>query len=56
MFDGRLSSARADLSFTDQAGNRWLIDIAPQPPLASDAALQAAFGCGLIASSIWRRP
>jgi ATP-dependent helicase/nuclease subunit A len=41
MFEGRLTSVRADLSFRD-AGSRWLIDIAPQP-LPAEAALPAAF-------------
>jgi len=45
MFEGRLTSVRADLSFTDAAGSRWLIDIAPQP--ATQAALPAAFGLRL---------
>jgi ATP-dependent helicase/nuclease subunit A len=39
MFEGRLTSTRADLSFRDSSGTRWLIDIAPQPP----GALAAAF-------------
>ncbi len=39
MFDGRLTSSHADLSFTDAAGTHWLIDVAPQPV----AALQDAF-------------
>jgi ATP-dependent helicase/nuclease subunit A len=48
MFAGRLTSVRADLSFKDAAGSRWLIDIAPLPPLAeaaevADAALAEAF-------------
>jgi ATP-dependent helicase/nuclease subunit A len=48
MFGGRLTSVRADLSFKDAAGTRWLIDIAPLPQLdaapdATDAALTAAF-------------
>ena len=30
MFAGRLTSIRADISFTDPAGTRWLIDIAPR--------------------------
>jgi ATP-dependent helicase/nuclease subunit A len=32
MFAGRLTSIRADLSFVDPSGTRWLIDIAPRPP------------------------
>jgi ATP-dependent helicase/nuclease subunit A len=32
MFEGRLTSTRADLAFRDSSGTRWLIDIAPQPP------------------------
>ena len=52
MFAGRLTSVRADLSFKDAAGTRWLIDIAPLPPQAdaaplSDAALTAAFALRL---------
>ncbi|HEX3838956.1 MAG TPA: UvrD-helicase domain-containing protein [Steroidobacteraceae bacterium] len=48
MFAGRLTSVRADLSFKDAAGTRWLIDIAPLPQQtdaasAPDAALTAAF-------------
>jgi hypothetical protein len=48
MFAGRLTSVRADLSFKDAAGTRWLIDIAPLPQHAdagpaSDAVLTAAF-------------
>jgi ATP-dependent helicase/nuclease subunit A len=39
---GRLTSTRADLSFKDAAGTRWLIDIAPQP--AADLTLESAFG------------
>ncbi len=42
MFGGRLTSARVDISFTDEAGTRWLIDIAPRPP-----DLEAAFGLRL---------
>ena len=30
MFAGRLTSIRADISFIDPAGTRWLIDIAPR--------------------------
>ncbi len=48
MFAGRLISVRADVSFKDAAGNRWLIDIAPLPQQADaapapDAVLAAAF-------------
>ncbi len=47
MFAGRLTSVRADVSFKDAAGSRWLIDIAPLPRQAgavvSDAVLAAAF-------------
>jgi ATP-dependent exoDNAse (exonuclease V) beta subunit len=43
MFEGRLTSSRADLSFRDASGTRWLIDIAPQPP----AALATAFATRL---------
>jgi len=32
LFAGRLTSIRADLSFVDPSGTRWLIDIAPRPP------------------------
>ncbi len=32
MFAGRLTSIRVDMSFTDPAGTRWLIDLAPRPP------------------------
>ncbi len=39
MHAGRLTSIRADISFTDPEGTRWLIDIAPQPP----NSLQEAF-------------
>jgi ATP-dependent helicase/nuclease subunit A len=46
MFEGRLTSVSADLSFTD-AGSRWLIDIAPQPQPAEQTALPAAFGLRL---------
>jgi ATP-dependent helicase/nuclease subunit A len=46
MFAGRLTSIQADLSFTDQAGTRWLIDIAPTPP-ADEAAPEAAFALRL---------
>jgi ATP-dependent helicase/nuclease subunit A len=42
MFAGRLTSIRADLSFTDAAGIRWLIDIAPRPQ-----DLEAAFALRL---------
>ena len=54
MFAGRLHSVRADLSFKDQAGTRWLIDVAPQPPRpavmrTADAALEAAFSLRLAA-------
>ncbi len=42
MFGGRLTSVRVDISFTDEAGKRWLIDIAPRP-----ADLEAAFGLRL---------
>jgi len=31
MYAGRLTSIRADISFIDAGGTRWLIDIAPQP-------------------------
>jgi hypothetical protein len=48
MFAGRLTSVRADLSFKDAAGTRWLIDIAPLPQQAdaaggADAVLTGAF-------------
>ncbi|HTB67399.1 MAG TPA: UvrD-helicase domain-containing protein [Steroidobacteraceae bacterium] len=48
MFAGRLISVRADLSFKDAAGTRWLIDIAPLPEPAdaapvSDTVLAGAF-------------
>jgi len=46
MFAGRLTSIQADLSFTDQAGTRWLIDIAPTPP-ANEGAPEAAFALRL---------
>ncbi len=46
MFAGRLTSIQADLSFTDHAGTRWLIDIAPSPP-AAESSLAAAFGLRL---------
>jgi len=46
MFAGRLTSIRADLSFMDPAGTRWLIDIAPTR-YESDTALEAAFGLRL---------
>ena len=42
MFAGRLTSIRVDISFTDPAGTRWLIDIAPQPQ-----DLEAAFALRL---------
>ncbi len=42
MFAGRLTSIRVDISFTDEAGMRWLIDIAPA---AQD--LEVAFGLRL---------
>ncbi len=38
MFAGRLTSIQADLSFTDHAGTRWLIDIAPSPPACRSLA------------------
>jgi ATP-dependent helicase/nuclease subunit A len=38
MFDGRLTSIRADLSFKDAAGTQWLIDIAPRPAQSLEAA------------------
>ncbi len=38
MFDGRLTSIRADLSFKDAAGTQWLIDIAPRPRQSLEAA------------------
>jgi ATP-dependent exoDNAse (exonuclease V) beta subunit len=43
MFAGRLTSIRADLSFLDPGGTRWLIDIAPQPL----TELETAFGLRL---------
>jgi ATP-dependent exoDNAse (exonuclease V) beta subunit len=48
MFAGRLTSVRADLSFKDAGGTRWLIDIAPLPQqaeaaAAADEVLAAAF-------------
>jgi hypothetical protein len=43
MFEGRLTSTRADVSFRDSAGTRWLIDIAPQPA----GALSMAFATRL---------
>ena len=46
MFAGRLTSIQADLSFIDQAGTRWLIDIAPSPPDV-EASLEAAFALRL---------
>jgi ATP-dependent helicase/nuclease subunit A len=46
MFAGRLTSIQADLSFTDHAGIRWLIDIAPSPPDA-ESSLAAAFALRL---------
>ena len=46
MFAGRLTSIQADLSFTDQTGTRWLIDIAPSPP-DTEVALEAAFALRL---------
>jgi ATP-dependent helicase/nuclease subunit A len=46
MFAGRLTSIQADLSFTDQAGTRWLIDIAPSPPDA-EGSLATAFALRL---------
>jgi hypothetical protein len=44
MFEGRLTSIRADLSFKDAAGTHWLIDIAPRPQqsLAQAFALRLA--------------
>jgi hypothetical protein len=52
MFAGRLTSVRADLSFKDAAGTRWLIDIAPLPQQAdaapaADAVLAGAFALRL---------
>jgi ATP-dependent helicase/nuclease subunit A len=48
MFAGRLTSIRADLSFKDRTGTRWLIDIAPQPAASTtDEALEAAFAMRL---------
>jgi hypothetical protein len=51
MFAGRLTTVRADLSFKDAAGTRWLIDIAPLPQADanpdSDAGLAAAFALRL---------
>jgi len=38
MFGGRLTSIRADLSFKDDAGTQWLIDIAPRPPQSLEDA------------------
>ncbi len=38
MFAGRLTSVRADVSFKDAAGTRWLIDIAPLPQQADAAS------------------
>ena len=46
MFAGRLTSIQADLSFTDQTGTRWLIDIAPSPP-DIEGSLEAAFALRL---------
>ena len=46
MFAGRLTSIQADLSFTDQGGTRWLIDIAPSPPDA-EASLESVFALRL---------
>ena len=43
LFAGRLTSVRADLSFTDGQGMRWLIDIAPRP----EGSLQSAFALRL---------
>jgi ATP-dependent helicase/nuclease subunit A len=38
LYGGRLTSIRADLSFTDAAGTLWLIDIAPRPRQSLDEA------------------
>ncbi len=46
LFAGRLTSIQADLSFTDHAGTRWLIDIAPSPPDV-ETSLEAAFALRL---------
>ena len=43
LFSGRLTSIRADVSFRDAAGTRWLIDIAPRPR----QSLTEAFGLRL---------
>jgi hypothetical protein len=48
MFAGRLTSVRADISFKDAAGTRWLVDVAPLPARAdaapsADALLAGAF-------------
>ncbi len=43
IFSGRLTSVRADVSFRDAAGRRWLIDIAPRPR----QSLAEAFGLRL---------
>ncbi|HEV2703043.1 MAG TPA: hypothetical protein VGV09_15550, partial [Steroidobacteraceae bacterium] len=42
-YSGRLTSIRADLSFRDLEGTRWLIDIAPRP----GQSLAEAFGLRL---------
>jgi ATP-dependent exoDNAse (exonuclease V) beta subunit len=46
LYEGRLTSIQADLSFVDPGGTRWLIDIAPLPPAGPDAT-EAAFALRL---------
>ncbi|HTV80148.1 MAG TPA: UvrD-helicase domain-containing protein [Steroidobacteraceae bacterium] len=45
LFEGRLTSIQADVSFRAPDGTRWLIDIAPSPPDGADLA--AAFAVRL---------
>jgi hypothetical protein len=63
MFGGRLTSIRADLSFKDDAGTQWLIDIAPRPRQSLEEAfalrlarythLAQAFAPGVVRAAIY---
>jgi superfamily I DNA/RNA helicase len=63
MFGGRLTSIRTDLSFQDDAGTRWLIDILPRPrqsledafalPLARQIHLAQALAPGAVRAAVY---
>jgi ATP-dependent helicase/nuclease subunit A len=53
MFAGRLTSVRADLSFRDAAGTRWLIDIAPLPPQSHAEAFEVRLAQYVQLANAW---